>query len=313
MPFSARGLRMVSCTSGRNVSNSLLRVRNLLFQLEIGGRLQIAETPDPRGRRESRPCPGGARWARRYPASRARCAPAFRGDRKSSVRMLCRRSASFTRTTRTSRDHRQQHLPDALHLAGFRRDQLQAADLGDAFDQARDVRAELFADRRDRNARVFDDVVQQRGAQRGDVQPQIGQDVRDFQGMGKVGLAGLARLLAGGARRQNQRRAAAGSDLRPGGSGGRFPAARRIAPAGCGQPSAVLPAATGSGRLPGLSTVFHGLRIVGPRGNRAPAKSENMRASGCGCFCSNYRQSSSLQKQRRPGGAPGRPERTVHE
>ena len=42
--------------------------------------------------------------------------------------------------------------------------------------------------------RVFDDVVQQRGAERGDVEPQVRQDVRDFQGMREIRLAGFAHL-----------------------------------------------------------------------------------------------------------------------
>ncbi len=46
------------------------------------------------------------------------------------------------------------------------------------------------------DARVFDHVVQQRGAKRGDVQLHVRQDVRDFQGMRKVGIAGLAQLRA---------------------------------------------------------------------------------------------------------------------
>ena len=48
----------------------------------------------------------------------------------------------------------------------------------------------------DGDVRVFDDVMQQRGAERRDVQLHVREDVRDFEGMREVGLAGLAQLGA---------------------------------------------------------------------------------------------------------------------
>ncbi len=53
-------------------------------------------------RRESCPCPGDARWERRFPASRGRSAAGGRAGGARRVRMLCRRSASLMRTTRMS-------------------------------------------------------------------------------------------------------------------------------------------------------------------------------------------------------------------
>ena len=59
--------------------------------------------------------------------------------------------------------HGQQHFADVFNLASFRRHHVQAADLGHAFHQARDFRAEAFFDARQRKFRVFDDVMQERG------------------------------------------------------------------------------------------------------------------------------------------------------
>ena len=92
--------------------------------------------------------------------------------------------------------HGQQHFADVFGLAGFGSQQVQAVDLRDAFDQARDVRPKALGNALRGYARVFHDVVQQRGAERGDVQLHVREDVRDFQGMRKVGVAGLAQLGA---------------------------------------------------------------------------------------------------------------------
>ena len=54
--------------------------------------------------------------------------------------------------------------------------------------------AKLLGDRFERNLGVFDHVVQQGRAKRRDIQLHVREDVRYFHGMGKVGLAGEARL-----------------------------------------------------------------------------------------------------------------------
>ncbi len=85
--------------------------------------------------------------------------------------------------------HGQQHLPDVFGLARFGSQQVQPVDFGDPFDERGDVRAEALGDPLRGNARVLDHVVQQRRAERDDVQLHVRQDVRDFQGMRKVGVA----------------------------------------------------------------------------------------------------------------------------
>ena len=47
-------------------------------------------------------------------------------------------------TTRTSRDHGQQHLADVLRLAVFAVGELDFVDLGDALDDVRDLLAEML-------------------------------------------------------------------------------------------------------------------------------------------------------------------------
>ena len=68
------------------------------------------------------------------------------GLRQPSVRMLCRRSASFTMMTRMSFDHGQQHLAEALGLPVFGGEEVELAELGDAVDAARHFLAEILAD-----------------------------------------------------------------------------------------------------------------------------------------------------------------------
>ena len=91
-------------------------------------------------------------------------------------------------------DHGEQHLADVFGLARFRGEQVEPADFGGAFHQTRDVRAEHFVNLRERNFGVFDDVVQQRGAQCGNVEPHVREQVRHFDGMREERLAGEARL-----------------------------------------------------------------------------------------------------------------------
>ncbi len=58
----------------------------------------------------------------------------------------------------------------------------------------RDVGAEQLADPLDRRLRVFDDVVQQAGGDRHDVELHVGELVGDLERMHQIGLAGMAHL-----------------------------------------------------------------------------------------------------------------------
>ena len=91
-------------------------------------------------------------------------------------------------------DHGEQHLADVFGLARFGREQIEAADFGGAFDEAGDIGAELVGDGGERNFGVFDDVVKQRGAERGDVELHVREEVGDFDGMREERFAGKARL-----------------------------------------------------------------------------------------------------------------------
>ena len=68
------------------------------------------------------------------------------------------------------------------------------ADLGDAFDDVRDLLAEFLADVDDGDRGVFDGIVQQAGGDGDRVHLHLGQNQRDFQRMNQVGLAGGAAL-----------------------------------------------------------------------------------------------------------------------
>ena len=89
--------------------------------------------------------------------------------------------------------HRDDHLADGLALGGVAEDHL--VELGDAVDQMADLDAEVGGQRLQRVAGVLDGVVQQRGDQRGGVHAEFGEDVRDRQRMGDVGVTGAAELV----------------------------------------------------------------------------------------------------------------------
>ena len=91
-------------------------------------------------------------------------------------------------------NHRQDHLAEGLGLAGFGRVVAEPSDLGHAVDAARDLPSEFPAKQRYRCRRVLDNVVQQPAGQGRFVQAHVGQQVRDLQGVGQVGLPGLALL-----------------------------------------------------------------------------------------------------------------------
>jgi hypothetical protein len=71
---------------------------------------------------------------------------------------------------------------------------VEAGDFRGPFHQPGDVGAKARSDFCGGDARVFHDVVQQRGAQRGYVQAHVRQDVGHLQGMRQKRLAGLPQL-----------------------------------------------------------------------------------------------------------------------
>ena len=68
--------------------------------------------------------------------------------------------------------------------------EIDLADLGDAFDDVGDLLAEFFADVDDRDRSVFDRIVQQAGGDRDRIHLHLGQNLRHFQRMDQVRLAG---------------------------------------------------------------------------------------------------------------------------
>ncbi len=90
--------------------------------------------------------------------------------------------------------HGEQHLAEAFGLAVFGGKDVEFAQLGDAVDAARHFFAELLAHLFDRDAGVFDDVVQQAGLHGHQVHAHVRQDVGHHDGMDHVRLAGIAHL-----------------------------------------------------------------------------------------------------------------------
>ena len=111
-----------------------------------------------------------------------------------SVRMLCRRSASLTITTRTSLTMASSILRtfSAWRASGASRSSRLIFVTPSTSRATSGPNISAILSRR--NFRVFDDVVEQRGAQRGHVEPHVRQQVRDFEGMREVGLARKPRL-----------------------------------------------------------------------------------------------------------------------
>ena len=91
---------------------------------------------------------------------------------------------------------REQELAQVLGLLRLARDEVELLQLGEAVDQRADLRAERLVDLGARRLGVLDGVVQQRRHDGRVVELQVGQDRGDFERMGKVGIAGGARLRA---------------------------------------------------------------------------------------------------------------------
>ena len=105
------------------------------------------------------------------------------------VRMLCVRSASFTKNHAQILRHREQHLAEALGLRFCRAVESQVIDLADAVDEQSDVFAKARLDLRERARRVLDDVMQQRRFDRACVEMQARENLGDGYRVSDIRLA----------------------------------------------------------------------------------------------------------------------------
>ena len=78
-------------------------------------------------------------------------------------------------------DHGQHHLADVLGLRFFAGGEIDSADLGDAFDDVRDLFAEFLGDFNGGDRGVFDGIVQQAGGDGNGVHLHVGENVGDFE------------------------------------------------------------------------------------------------------------------------------------
>ena len=90
--------------------------------------------------------------------------------------------------------HGEQHLAEVLRLPLLARGERNRPQLGDPFDDVGDVGAEQLLDAADRGLRVLDDVVQEPGRNRHDVELHVGELVGHFQRMDQIGLPGVPDL-----------------------------------------------------------------------------------------------------------------------
>jgi hypothetical protein len=90
--------------------------------------------------------------------------------------------------------HRQQHLAEVLRLRLLGRGELQLVELGDAVDQVGDHGAEALDQLLLGDAGVLEDVVQQRGLDRGAVEPPVREDLGDRERVRDVRGAAAAEL-----------------------------------------------------------------------------------------------------------------------
>ena len=92
--------------------------------------------------------------------------------------------------------HGQDELLEVLGLRGFLGGEVQLVELGDAVDEFGDLRAEADFDVADVDLGVFYHVMQEAGDDGDFVELHIGQKAGDLDGVGIVGFAGIAGLLA---------------------------------------------------------------------------------------------------------------------
>ncbi len=90
--------------------------------------------------------------------------------------------------------HRDEHLAQVVGLRLRERLELDLAELGHAVDQVGDLIAEALADLGERDLGVLDDIVQERGLERGGVHVQLGEDECHLDGVVDERLAALAAL-----------------------------------------------------------------------------------------------------------------------
>ena len=94
--------------------------------------------------------------------------------------------------------HGQDEFAEVLRLFGAVRLQFEPGQLGHAVDQAGDFLAEAGFDFLEFGGRVLDHVVQQRGGDRRYIQPVVGKDAGDGDGVAEIGVAVFPALGAVG-------------------------------------------------------------------------------------------------------------------
>jgi hypothetical protein len=90
--------------------------------------------------------------------------------------------------------HRQQHLAEVLGLPLLARRERDGADFGQPLDDVGHVRPEELADALDGRQRVLDHVVEEARGDTDDVEPLVGQNVRNLKRVNEIRLPGVPHL-----------------------------------------------------------------------------------------------------------------------
>jgi len=93
-------------------------------------------------------------------------------------------------------DHGEKHLADVFRLARLGSHDVETTDFGDTLDEPGDFVAKAFLEAGERELGVFNDVVEERGGERGGVEAHVREDVGDFKKMGDIGIARTTKLVA---------------------------------------------------------------------------------------------------------------------
>ena len=192
---SSFSLRLIASSTLPTTSRRLPRARlDRLGEHAVAVGVEVLERRGPAARGRCCSAPGGWRSARRSRASRARCGGACSGPTASSVRMLCSRSASLIRMTRTSRAIASSILRKFSACASSCVSNSILSSLETPSTRSATGLPKLLRDLGLGDRGVLHHVVQQRGGQRLRVEVPLREDVGDGERVRDVGLARLAEL-----------------------------------------------------------------------------------------------------------------------
>ncbi len=104
--------------------------------------------------------------------------------------MLCKAVSQLDEHDANIVDHGQHHFAEVFRLLFFACNEINGADLGNAFDDMGNLLAKFLADIDDCDGGVFNGIVEKAGGDGDRVHLHFGENQGDFEGMDQVGFAG---------------------------------------------------------------------------------------------------------------------------